>query len=191
MKSFLVLMTALTISMNTYAQDMPCCEPKYLNEIGLVFPVNPDVIKNYVNANSIDISPLTSGFGTGFQIGRHRVLNEKATLGIVMGGNAFITSGTTTSQIYQANLFLTGRLYFGSTWRNGVFAEVGTGPEFAASSVQGSDFGLQANIASRIGVGYNYQFNKNVTLGISVIASPSLTAGNYTDGARVVANMLW
>jgi hypothetical protein len=134
---------------------------------------------------------LTSGFGAGFQLGKHRILNEKATLGVILGGNMFIASAETTTQVYQLGAYLTGRLYFGETWRNGVFAEVGAGPEFAGAKIQDSDFRIQSNFASRFGLGYNYQFSKDVTLGISAIISPALTADNYFDGAKIVANMLW
>lgn len=167
-------------------------QSNYVSELGLLFPVKTDAIKDYVNANTIVVSPLTSGFGAGFQYGMHRILNDRSTLGLALNGNTFVASaGTTTNQVYQAGLYLTGRLYFGDTWRNGVFAEVGAGPEFAGAVIRGGDFTYQVNVASRLGVGYNHQFSKDVTLGISAIVSPSMTSSDYLSSARIVVNMLW
>ena len=168
-----------------------CAKKKYVTELGLVFPVKTDAVKDYINASNIGINPLTSGFSSGFQVGKHRIINEKATLGLALGGNMFYGRGVATNQVYQLGAYLTGRLYFGDSWRNGVFAEVGAGPEAAATSLNGGDFQYQANIASRFGVGYNYQFNEDVTLGASVVVAPSIMADNYFDGAKVVVNMLW
>jgi len=195
MKTLFISIMLGILTVSGLAQDTPNCpsptHKNYVTELGLVFPVKTDAMKNYINANSIVVSPLTSGFGAGFQLGKHRILNEKATLGVILGGNMFIASAETTTQVYQIGAYLTGRLYFGETWRNGVFAEVGAGPEFAGAKIQDSDFRIQSNFASRFGLGYNYQFSKDVTLGISAIISPALTADNYFDGAKIVANMLW
>lgn len=188
-----ILFTVLTVS--GFAQETnsmePCSHSKYISDLGLAFPINTDNLKSYINSNSIEVGPLTSGFGAGFQFGRHKVLNDKATLGIVTGGNMFIVSTNTTNQVYQLGIYLTGRLYFGETWKNGVFAEVGAGPEFGGAIIQDGPFKFQGNFASRFGLGYNYQFSKDVTLGISAIVSPSLTSSNYFDGSRIVVNMLW
>lgn len=193
MRTFFISMLCILFSIPMMAQDTPACpsQKNYVSEMGLVFPVKTDAMKAYINANSINVGPLTSGFSAGFQVGKHRILNEKATLGVLLGGNMFVASGVSTTQVYQLGAYLTGRLYFGETWRNGVFAEVGAGPEGAAAKIQGGDFQFQANFASRFGVGYNYQFSKDVTLGISAIVSPSLVSDNYFDGAKIVANMLW
>lgn len=194
MKQFFILAITALLQLPVFAQETSTpisTHKQYVMELGLVFPVNTDAMKDYLNANGIAVSPLTSGFGSGFQIGAHKLLNEKATLGVLMGGNMFITSSDGVSQFYQTGAILTGRLYFGETWRNGVFAEVGAGPEFGATKIKDNDFTFQLNFASRFGVGYNYQFNKNVTLGISAIVAPSVTAANYLDGAKIVANMLW
>lgn len=194
MKTFLLSIITLFSIVSAFSQSTPISvgeSSKYVNELGLVFPTKSGPIRDYINANNIRINPLTSGFSSGFQIGRHRIINEKSTLGVVLGSNAFYSSDTATTQIYQTGLYLTGRLYFGETWRNGVFAEVTAGPEFAATSIQGSDFQIQTNVGTRIGVGYNYQFNRDVTLGVSLVASPSILSDNYLDGSRVVINMLW
>jgi hypothetical protein len=193
MKTFILsLLCAMMITPAIAQESKPCCaKKKYVTELGLVFPVKTDAVKDYINASNIGISPLTSGFSSGFQVGKHRIINERATLGLALGGNMFYGRGIATNQVYQLGAYLTGRLYFGDTWRNGVFAEVGAGPEGAATSLNGGDFQYQANIASRFGVGYNYQFNEDVTLGASVVVAPSIMADNYFDGAKVVVNMLW
>jgi len=194
MKSLIVSALLILSSISAFSQSTPvCCEntKKYVSELGLVFPAKTESVKNYVNANNVSINPLTSGFGSGFQIGKHRIVNDKATLGVLLGANTFFASSNVKTQIYQIGAYLTGRLYFGETWRNGVFTEIGAGPEFAAASVNDSDFNLQANFASKIGLGYNYQFNKDVTLGVSIITVPSLMSDNYFDGSKVVVNMLW
>lgn len=195
MKTFILSLLCAMMITPAIAQETtskPCCtKKKYVNELGLVFPVKTDAVKDYINASNIGINPLTSGFSSGFQVGKHRIINEKATLGVVLGGNVFYGRGVATNQVYQFGTYLTGRLYFGDTWRNGVFAEVGAGPEMAAASLNGGDFQYQVNIASRFGVGYNYQFNEDVTLGASVVVAPSIMNDNYFDGAKVVVNMLW
>ena len=197
MKTFILSLLCAMMITPAIAQETtskPCCangKKKYVTELGLVFPVKTDAVKDYINASNIGISPLTSGFSSGFQVGKHRIINEKATLGVILGGNMFYGRGVATNQVYQVGTYLTGRLYFGNTWRNGVFAEVGAGPEMAATSLNGGDFQYQANIASRFGLGYNYQFNEDVTLGASVVVAPSIMNDNYFDGAKVVVNMLW
>lgn len=204
MKTFLMSLCFALLAIPSFASDgstpldpktSAACpsdmQKKYVSELGLVFPVKTDAMKNYINSNTIVISPLTSGFSAGFQYGRHRLLNDRATLGVLLGGNMFVASAATTTQVYQLGAYLTGRLYFGETWRNGVFAEVGAGPEFAGAVIQSGDFQFQSNFASRFGIGYNYQFSKDVTLGLSAVVSPSLMSDNYFDGARVVVNMLW
>lgn len=194
MKTFLVsILCALSI-VPSFSQDATCSiapHSKYINEIALVAPINRDDVKNYINSSNITANPLTSGFGSGFQFGTHKIVNERATLGIAVASNAFFSSGTTTTQLYQLGTYLTGRLYFGETWRNGIFAEIAAGPEAAASSIQDEDFQFQANIGTRVGIGYNYQFNKDVTLGLSIVASPSLVSDNYLSGSRAVISMMW
>lgn len=194
MRQMFVMIFAVLISTISNAQE--CTHPfneqlKYVAELGLIFPAKNDAMKNYITANAISVNPLTSGVGSGFQLGVHKLLSEKATMGVIFGGNMFLVASDSTTQLYQVGTFLTGRLYFGETWKNGVFAEVGAGPEFGAASVRGGTFNFQLNFASRFGVGYNYQFSKNVTLGVSAIISPSVVANNYLDGAKIVANMLW
>lgn len=194
MKSFLISILCVLSMVPAFSQNTPICSnetKKYVNELGLVFPINKDDVKNYINGNNVVVNPLTSGFSSGFQVGKHRIINDQATLGVVLGANTFFSSGASENQIYQINAHLTGRLYFGDTWRNGVFAEIGAGPEFAAASVQGGDFQFQANFGSRFGLGYNYQFNKDVTLGLSFIASPSILSDNYFNNSKLVVNMLW
>ena len=194
MKTFILsLICAMMLTPVIAQESKPCCvkKKKYVTELGLIFPVKTDAVKDYINASNVGVNPLTSGFSSGFQFGKHRIINEKATLGLILGGNMFYGKGVATNQVYQLGTYLTGRLYFGDTWRNGVFAEVGAGPEVAAASLSGGDFQYQANIASRVGVGYNYQFNEDVTLGLSVVTAPSIMSDNYFDGAKVVVNMLW
>jgi len=194
MKTLLISLLLILSIVPSFSQSTPICvgtEKKYVNELALTFPTNGRDIKDYINTNNVVVNPLTSGFSSGFQIGKHRIINDQATLGLILGSNVFFTSATTKTQIYQTNLNLVGRLYFGESWRNGVFTEIGAGPEFAASSVQDSDFQLQVNFGTRIGIGYNYQFNKDVTLGLSFIASPSVISDNYLNNSRVVVNMLW
>lgn len=194
MKLFLSLALFILSAISGMAQSTPVCSgetKKYINELGLVFPINKDDVKNYINGNNVVVNPLTSGFSSGFQLGKHRIINDKATLGVILGANTFFSSGISNNQIYQMNAHLTGRLYFGETWRNGVFAEIGAGPEFAASSIQGGDFQFQANFGSRFGLGYNYQFNKDVTLGLSFVTSPSVLSDNYFNNSKIVVNMLW
>lgn len=193
MKTFILSLLCAMMITPAIAQESKSCyaKKKYVTELGLVFPVKTDAVKDYINASNIGINPLTSGFSSGFQVGKHRILNEKATLGLALGGNMFYGRGVATNQVYQLGAHLTGRLYFGDSWRNGVFAEVGAGPEAAATSLNGGDFQYQANIASRFGLGYNYQFNADVTLGASVVVAPSIMNDNYFDGAKVVVNMLW
>lgn len=193
MKTFILSLICAMMITPTIAQETQSCCPrkKYVTELGLIFPVKTNAVKDYINAANINVSPLTSGFSSGFQLGKHRIVNEKATLGAIIGANMFYGKGVVTNQVYQLGAYLTGRLYFGDTWRNGVFAEVGAGPEVSATSLSGGDFQYQANFASRIGVGYNYRFNEDVTLGASVVVAPSITSDNYFDGAKVVVNMLW
>lgn len=193
MKTFILSLLCAMMITPAIAQESKSCyaKKKYVTELGLVFPVKTDAVKDYINASNIGINPLTSGFSSGFQVGKHRILDEKATLGLALGGNMFYGRGVATNQVYQLGAHLTGRLYFGDSWRNGVFAEVGAGPEAAATSLNGGDFQYQANIASRFGLGYNYQFNADVTLGASVVVAPSIMNDNYFDGAKVVVNMLW
>lgn len=192
MKTFILSLICAMMVTPTIAQETQCCpRKKYVNELGLVFPVKTAIMKNYISAGSINVNPLTSGFSSGSQIGRHRIINEKATLGVILASNIFYGNTPVKNQIYQVGTYLTGRLYFGETFKNGVFAELGAGPEFSAASLSGASFQLQANFASRVGLGYNYRFNDDVSLGAAVVISPSITADNYTDGARVIVNMLW
>lgn len=194
MKIFLVSILLVLSMLPAFSQSTPVCaadSKKYVNELGLTFPTNTDDIKNYINANNVVVNPLTTGFSSGFQLGKHRIINDRATLGAIIGSNVFFSSAGVKNQIYQLNVHLAGRLYFGETWRNGVFAELGAGPEVAASSIQDGDFQFQVNFGSRFGLGYNYQFNKDVTLGLSFIASPSILSDNYLNNAKVVVNMLW
>lgn len=194
MKTFLISILCLLSMVPAFSQETPVCATpakKYVNELGLVFPTKTDDIKGYINANNIAVNPLTSGFSSGFQVGKHRIINDQATLGVILAANGFFSAGSAENQIYQFGAYLTGRLYFGETWRNGVFAEIGAGPEVAAASVQGGDFQFQANFGTKLGVGYNYQFNKDVTLGLSFITAPSMLSDNYFNGSKIVVNMLW
>jgi hypothetical protein len=189
--SSIIFLSAIQLFAQLDNSIEPVSHKKYVSELGLSFPLKSQHMKDYINLNNVQVAPLTSGFGAGFQLGGHRILNENATLGVLLNSNMFLASGEHFTQVYQMGAYLTGRLYFGDTWRNGVFTEIGAGPEFAAASIQGGDFQFQGNFASRIGLGYNYQFNKDVTLGASVVVSPSLTSDDYLNETRVVINMLW
>lgn len=189
--SLIILLNATIVFAQDDSSIMPVSHKKYVSDLGLTFPLKTQSIKDYINLNNVEVGPLTSGFGAGVQFGQHRLLNENATLGVLLNGNMFLASSGEFTQVYQFGAYLTGRLYFGDTWRNGVFTEIGAGPEFGGASIQGERFEFQGNFASRFGLGYNYQFNKDVTLGASIVASPSLTSDDYLNSARVVVNMLW
>lgn len=193
MKSFIFSIICVLSMIPAFSQDTPVCctNKKYISELGLVSPLKTQPIKDYISANNVNVTPLTSGFSSGLQVGKHRIINDQVTLGLVIGANMFVSTVNTTNQVYQLGTYLTGRLYFGESWKNGVFTEISAGPEASAASLTDSDFKFQANFASRFGLGYNYQFNKDVTLGASIVLSPSIMSDNYTDGAKVVINMLW
>lgn len=164
----------------------------FITELGLTFPLKPSSIKDYINTNGITTLPLTSGYSSGFQVGRHSIVSNQATIGVVLGANGFIGSTpTATNQIYQIGIYATGRLYFGESWRGGAFAELGAGPEASAASFNGSNFEYQGNIGARVGAGYNYKFTNDVTLGVSLLATPAVSSAGFLDGAKVVVNMLW
>ena len=48
----------------------------------------------------------------------------------------------------------------------------------------------QTNNAGLIS-GYNYKFTNDVTLGVSLLATPAVSSAGFLDGAKVVVNMLW
>lgn len=183
------ILIAILLSASCFAQ-VPKTE--WVNELGLTFPLKNSPVKNFIDANGITTLPLTSGVGNGVEIGRHAVISNQATIGGVVGANFFVGSnGFTSNQIYQLQLFLTGRLYFDETWRGGFYGEVGSGMEFSVASLDTLPVMYQANIGARIGAGYNYRFNNDVTIGLSLVAAPSLSVTNFVDGIKLKLAMLW
>lgn len=182
-------------------KDTTVSSTNYINELGLTFTVQNGPLKTYVTGLGVAPSPLTSGFGSGFQVGRHYFVSQQATIGMILGANAYYSNtpanffGTSspevTAQLYQVASYFTGRVYFGESWQRGIFAELGAGPEVSAVSFNSSGFLYQANLGTRLGVGYNYKFSNDVTLGLSVLASPSVTNNNYLDGSKLLINLLW
>lgn len=188
-----ILILILCVSM--YAQEaspVAPAAPKWITELGLTFPVRSNAMRDYIAAHGITTLPLTSGVSNGASIGRHVVLSNQATLGAILGANMFVgTDSVAVSQLYQLSAFLTGRLYFGESWRGGFYVEIGSGPELSLAKFSGTPLVFQVNIGARGGVGYNYKFSDDVTVGASVVASPALTAASVMDGMRVCVVMLW
>lgn len=165
---------------------------RWITELGLTFPIKNNSIKNYVESHGIVTLPLTSGVSNGAAIGRHAVISDQATIGLLMGANMFIgTDSVAVSQLYQLSAFVTGRLYFGESWRGGAFVEIGSGPELSMAKLRGTPLVFQVNIGARIGLGYNYRFSNDVTVGASIVAAPALSAGSLMDGMKVAVSMLW
>lgn len=195
--SILLGMSLIGVSVTSFAESSPIyaeCTPHescWVNEVGLLVPTNSSGIRDYFAANSITPTPLTGGLSSGLQFGRHYRIGNAATIGATLSGNVLYSSGATTTQVYQTAAYFVARGYLSQTWRSGIFAEIGIGPEVSAVSVANSDFMIQANASTRLGVGYNYQFNDDVSVGVSVGVTPSITSDNYLDGARVLVNMLW
>lgn len=164
----------------------------WVNEVGLVFPIKNNAFKDYLVANGITSLPITTGLGTGVQLGRHCAIAQPTTLGLVLNGNMFISNAPGTKcQVYQVATFLTGRIYFGNSWHKGLFAELAGGLEASAASFFGNSFSFQANIASRVGAGYNIAFNSTATVGVALTLSPTALSSDYLSSARLVINMLW
>lgn len=178
-----------------YVQQPKCstaCSTSWVDDVGMSFPVKPTIFKDYLTASGVASTPITNGVGYGAQFGRHYIVREGgATLGVIVSGNAFYSSGPVQAQVYQLGAYFTGRAYFNQSWREGLFAEVGAGPEVGGTSFNGASFQYQANLNARFGLGYNYRFNNDVSLGVSVLASPSITGNGILDGSRVLVNMLW
>lgn len=203
MKSFIVSLVSLVlVSVCTFAQSpravvvpspLEPAKPKTsIVELGVVFPLKNSVVKEYITTRGITTLPLTSGYTSGAQIGVHNIIAAQSTVGVIAGANVFVGSdAVSTSQIYQLSLLMTGRHYFGSSWHGGFFAELGSGLEVSATKFTATPLALQINMATRIGAGYNYEFADDVTVGLSILASPSLSAGSLMDGARVAVSMLW
>jgi len=163
----------------------------WVNEMGLTIPTKSSTVRDYFAANSVTPNPLTSGLGYGIQAGRHLRIGSAATIGGIVAGNVYYSKTTSTTQVYNFSTYFVARGYMSETWRDGAFVEVGFGPEVSAASFTDSSFVYQANLSTRLGVGYNYQFNNDVSVGISAVVSPSVTASNYLDGSKVIVNILW
>lgn len=171
----------------------PKCEgcSSWISEVGFVFPTRPVVFRDFYAANNVNPVPLTSGLGYGAQFGRHLLIGNSSTIGVVTNANAFYSSLGNTTQIYQVAAYFLARAYMNESWRSGIFAELGAGPEVSATSFNGSTFAYQGNISTRIGVGYNHKFNEQFSVGATFVVVPSVTSNNVLDGSRVVVNMLW
>jgi hypothetical protein len=165
---------------------------RYVNELGLTIPLKNATLKNYVESHGLQTLPLTSGISNGVQFGRHGVISRQATIGVTCGANMFVgTDSVEVSQIYQLAFYLTGRLYFGDSWRSGFYAELGSGPELSAAKLKGQPLVFQANIGARVGVGYNIEFNDDVTIGVGVIAAPAMSAKTLLEGTKGTISMWW
>jgi len=176
---------------DTPVQPTHKAERPTLLEIGLVFPIFSDDARNFINNAGVTPNPLSTGFGTGIQLGYHKLMSERATLGVVANATMYVDNGTSTTHLYQFGAFATGRLYFMNKWTNSVFAEVGAGPEVAAYSIAGGTFTTQASLASRFGVGYNYSFDNNVCLTVSAVVSPNFASNDPTRNAKIIIGMVW
>lgn len=163
----------------------------WISEVGFVFPTKPVAIRDFYAANKIIPNPLTSGLGYGTQIGRHILLENGSTIGVVANANMFYSSTQNTSQIYQFSTYFLARAYMDDYWRRALFFEIGVGPEVSATSFNDSDFIYQANISTRIGVGYNYKFNQQFSVGATFVVVPSVVSSSPFDGSRIIVSMLW
>lgn len=178
----------LLLCVSAFAQP----KTEWVNELAMTFPLKNSPVKNFIDSHGITTLPLTSGVGNGVEVGRSAVISNQATIGAVIGLNAFIGSnGFQSNEIYQLQAFLTGRLFFDQSWRGGFFAEVGSGLEFSVASIDSLPTMYQANVGARIGTGYNYRFNNDVTIGLSLVAAPSLSVTNFVDGLKLKLAMLW
>lgn len=162
-----------------------------LLEIGLVVPIYSDDARSFINGAGIAPNPLSTGFGTGVQLGYHKQMSDRATLGAVVNTTMYLDKSATTTQLYQLGAFATGRVYFMQKWTNSVFAEVGAGPELATYSLNGGTFTTQVSLASRFGAGYNYSFDNNVCLTVSAVVSPNFATNDPTRNAKIIVGMVW
>jgi hypothetical protein len=162
-----------------------------LYEIGLTFPLFSNDARNFINSTGINPTPLSTGFGTGAQIGYHKLIRERATFGALVNASMFLDNSQTTTQIYQASAVAVGRLFFMKNWTNSVFAEIGAGPEVTAYSVSGGSFNTQVSIASRFGIGYSYEVDNNVCVTASAVISPNFASNDPTRNAKIIVSMVW
>jgi hypothetical protein len=166
-------------------------EKTTLTELGITFLPKSSPITDYITANGVTTLPFTSGYSNGVEVGRHALVARRASVGVLVHANMFMGSASSViNQIYQMNVFVTGRLYFGHSWRGGLFLEVGSGLEVSAAKFQGAPLAYQIDIGSMVGVGYNLNLD-DVSVGCSLRLSPSLTSSNVLDGTRVAISMLW
>lgn len=185
MKKVILLVLAL-LTMPVVAKS------NFITELGITVPVSTSSIRDYIASRGVKALPFTGGYGNGVVVGRHAPIGKHATVGLLFGANAFIVSDSSgTNQIYQANLYATGRIYFSESWRGGLFVELGSGPELSVVKLATESLVYQINITARFGLGYNYKFSDDVTIGASFLIAPSLTSGSYLDGAKVSVGMLW
>lgn len=210
---FLAVFTAFAVSAQTYAQSNPLtpgstlvtsdgdtvtvtdvmtsAPTSSLLEIGLVFPVFSDGVRDFMAANNIPVNPLASGFGTGIQLAAHNEINSRATLGGILNATSFITSGDSLTQLYQVNFSIAGRAHFLQFGASSVFAEIGVGPEFAAYSIKDGTFAYQVSLTSRFGLGYRYNFGNNLGLLASAVLSPDFGSTDPTRNLKVILGMIW
>ena len=196
-KSFVVSLASLVFVCQASAQSEAIFTPigevsrPSLYEIGLTFPIFSNDARDFINNMGISPTPLSSGFGTGAQVGYHKLIRERATFGAVLNASMFLDNGQATTQIYQTSAMAVGRLFFMKKWTNSVFAELGAGPEITAYSIAGARFNTQVSIASRFGVGYSYEFDNNVCLTASAVISPNFASNDPTRNAKIVVSMVW
>lgn len=162
-----------------------------LLEIGLVFPVFSDGVRDFMTANNVQTNPLASGFGTGVQFAVHSQINDRATLGGIVNATTFISSGDSLTQLYQTSVVLAGRAHVVQFGKSSVFAEIGIGPEFAAYSLKDGAFKYQVSLTSRFGVGYRYTFGNNLGLLASAVLSPDFGTTDPTRNLKVILGMVW
>lgn len=165
-----------------------------LVELGVTLPLRPSVITDYIKAHGISTIPFTSGYGTGALIGRHAIISRQTTIGVIAHANFFSgsDSASNTSQIAELSALLTARIILiGDSWRGGLYMQLGAGVEMSVAKFAQSSAVYQVNIASRAGVGYNIKLGDDVTVGVAILAVPSLSDKNIIDGSVVAFNMLW
>ena len=177
------LLVALLLTCSALAQK------PYCTELAVTFPLNNSAIKNFIAEHGVETIPLTSGIGNGVEFGRHYFINDQSTVGAIVGANLFIGSQPVLAQIYQLQLLVSGRLYLSDSWRGGLYSEVASGAELSLAKFSNINAIYQANITTRIGLGYHYQFNSDVTVGIAAFTTPSLST--ILDNSKIAIEMLF
>lgn len=192
MRKLIAVFVMLMLASAAFAQTEIVGSKESVYELGVVFPLRSNAVKDFIAAHNVGVLPMTSGVGSGCQAGKHWVVSSEATVGVVCGFNMFIGSGNGgTNHIYELESLVVGRLYFGESWRGGLYAELGSGPQVTIAKFPGESLLYQVNITTQVGVGYNYRFSGDVTIGAGIKTTPSLSITNMLDGTKVVVSMLW